>query len=277
MAYSVLTRLGKYAMELKAAGTAPKDFSGPTEFRTHRPPAAGRRRARRLSGRRLPGAGRGRSASRLGRRHLDRRHQFRPHRRQSAGAARRAPARILGERDPLAARPLGMPTLSSLEIKNDMVRTDGQPGARPGRPVVRRAGLLQAAHPAADLVSRRQPRARSASTTSRRSRATLERLVDFDRINAGEMRFSVGAIRCAPAISSISTAPRTGSAPEHVMASGSLPPGFPGDRDRRRALLGWRHRLQHAAAMGAQTATAAATRSPSRSTCGAPAASCRAT
>jgi NTE family protein len=25
-------------------------------------------------------------------------------------------------------------------------------------------------------------------------RATLERLIDFDRINAGEMRFSVGAV-----------------------------------------------------------------------------------
>jgi len=58
-------------------------------------------------------------------------------------------------------------------------------------------------------------------------KATLERFVDFDRINAGEMRFSVGAVNV-----------RTGNfvyfdntthtiRPEHVMASGSLPPGFP--------------------------------------------------
>ena len=58
-------------------------------------------------------------------------------------------------------------------------------------------------------------------------KSTLERLVDFDRINAGEMRFSVGAVNV-----------RTGNfvyfdnethtiRPEHVMASGSLPPGFP--------------------------------------------------
>ncbi len=59
-------------------------------------------------------------------------------------------------------------------------------------------------------------------------RSTLERLVDFDRINkAGEMRFSVGAVNV-----------RTGQflyfdnadveiRPEHVMASGALPPGFP--------------------------------------------------
>jgi NTE family protein len=59
-------------------------------------------------------------------------------------------------------------------------------------------------------------------------RATLERLVDFDRINnSGEMRFSVGAVNV-----------RTGNfvyfdntthviSPAHVIASGSLPPGFP--------------------------------------------------
>jgi NTE family protein len=58
-------------------------------------------------------------------------------------------------------------------------------------------------------------------------KGTLERLVDFDRINAREMRFSVGAVNV-----------RTGNfvnfdnaeiaiRPEHVMASGALPPGFP--------------------------------------------------
>jgi NTE family protein len=57
-------------------------------------------------------------------------------------------------------------------------------------------------------------------------RATLERLVDFDRINAREARFSVGAVNV-----------RTGNftyfdnathviGPEHIMASGALPPAF---------------------------------------------------
>jgi len=57
--------------------------------------------------------------------------------------------------------------------------------------------------------------------------ATLERLVDFDLINAGATRFSVGAVNV-----------RTGNfvyfdnithqiGPEHVIASASLPPGFP--------------------------------------------------
>src|SRR6476659_1740127 len=58
-------------------------------------------------------------------------------------------------------------------------------------------------------------------------KSTLERLVDFDRINACEMRFSAGAVNV-----------RTGNfvyfdnethtiRAEHVMASGSLPPSFP--------------------------------------------------
>lgn len=57
--------------------------------------------------------------------------------------------------------------------------------------------------------------------------STLERLVDFDRINSGEIRFSVGAVNV-----------RTGNfvyfdnqshtiEPKHILASGALPPGFP--------------------------------------------------
>lgn len=58
-------------------------------------------------------------------------------------------------------------------------------------------------------------------------RTTLERFVDFDRINCREMRASFGAVNV-----------RTGNfvyfdtetdviRPEHVLASGALPPGFP--------------------------------------------------
>jgi NTE family protein len=58
-------------------------------------------------------------------------------------------------------------------------------------------------------------------------KSTLERLVDFDRINSREVRFSVGAVNI-----------RTGNFVyfdnaeieirlEHVLASGALPPGFP--------------------------------------------------
>ena len=58
-------------------------------------------------------------------------------------------------------------------------------------------------------------------------KTTLEQLVDFDRINAGTMRFSVGAtnVRTGTLTYFDNTTHRIG--PKHVMASGSLPPGFP--------------------------------------------------
>jgi NTE family protein len=58
-------------------------------------------------------------------------------------------------------------------------------------------------------------------------KATLERLVDFDRINAGGTRLSVGAVnvRTGNFIYFDTTTHRI--APAHIIASGSLPPGFP--------------------------------------------------
>jgi NTE family protein len=57
--------------------------------------------------------------------------------------------------------------------------------------------------------------------------ATLERLVDFDLVNDCATRFSVGAVnvRSGNFVYFDSTTHRIG--PAHVMASGSLPPGFP--------------------------------------------------
>jgi NTE family protein len=58
-------------------------------------------------------------------------------------------------------------------------------------------------------------------------KATLERLVDFDRINAGEMRFSVGAVNVRTGNFAYFDNETHTIRPEHVLASGSLPPGFP--------------------------------------------------
>jgi NTE family protein len=56
---------------------------------------------------------------------------------------------------------------------------------------------------------------------------TLERLVDFDRLNAGTIRFSAGAVNVRTGnFACFDTTTRT-IRPEHVMASGALPPGFP--------------------------------------------------
>src|SRR5215471_8067605 len=58
-------------------------------------------------------------------------------------------------------------------------------------------------------------------------RATLERLVDFDLLNAGATRFSVGAVnvRNGDFVYFDNATDQIG--PQHVMASGSLPSGFP--------------------------------------------------
>jgi NTE family protein len=61
-------------------------------------------------------------------------------------------------------------------------------------------------------------------------RATLERLVDFDRINSGEMRFSVGAVEVRSGNFIYFDSKTHKIAFEHIAASGSLPPGFPATR-----------------------------------------------
>jgi len=58
-------------------------------------------------------------------------------------------------------------------------------------------------------------------------RRTLESLVDFDRINSGETRFSVGAVNVATGNLVYFDNRTHVIGPEHVMASGALPPGFP--------------------------------------------------
>ena len=56
---------------------------------------------------------------------------------------------------------------------------------------------------------------------------TLEQLVDFDRINAREIRFSVGAVNVRTGNFAYFDNARMRIRPEHVMASAALPPGFP--------------------------------------------------
>jgi NTE family protein len=58
-------------------------------------------------------------------------------------------------------------------------------------------------------------------------RSTLENLVDFDRINSGEMRFSVGAVNIRSGNFVYFDSTTHTIRPEHIIASGALPPGFP--------------------------------------------------
>jgi NTE family protein len=56
---------------------------------------------------------------------------------------------------------------------------------------------------------------------------TLEELVDFDRINHGDVRISLGAVNVLTGASVYFDSQNMRIGPEHVMASGALPPGFP--------------------------------------------------
>ncbi|WP_338688046.1 DUF3734 domain-containing protein [Bradyrhizobium sp. 26S5] len=58
-------------------------------------------------------------------------------------------------------------------------------------------------------------------------KTTLERLVDFDRINAGMTRFSAGAVNVRTGNLVYFDTARHTIRPEHILASGALPPGFP--------------------------------------------------
>jgi NTE family protein len=58
-------------------------------------------------------------------------------------------------------------------------------------------------------------------------RATLLELVDFDLLNSGAVRCSVGAVQVRTGNMKYFDTAYERLSPEHIMASGALPPGFP--------------------------------------------------
>jgi NTE family protein len=58
-------------------------------------------------------------------------------------------------------------------------------------------------------------------------RATLEKFIDFDYLNQGAMRISVCAVDLDDGQSKVFDSTQQWIGPEHIMASGALPPGFP--------------------------------------------------
>src|SRR5467141_3114137 len=122
--------------------------------------------------------------------------------------------------------PLGVPQLSSINITNDVVhRFVNQ---------TRALGIMMFGAPHFFTPRLLSPVFWPSPNADQLSfydvaplKATLERLVDFDRLNARAMRFSVGTVNVKTAnfVYFDSTTHRI--RPEHIIASGSLPPGFP--------------------------------------------------
>ncbi len=86
-------------------------------------------------------------------------------------------------------------------------------------------GFFKPRFPPAPLQPRGSPGAISYYDTAP-LKLTLERLVDFDRINAGGMKLSVGAVNVRTGNFAYFDSSKQKIDARHIMASGALPPGF---------------------------------------------------
>ena len=154
--------------------------------------------------------------------------------------------------DFVSASPFGLPNLPILEIEADI-----------GHRVINQLQALTAMlFGAPNFFTPRLPppmpfaRRRSvhAELLRRRSAQSDARAAGRFRPDQFRARCASASARstCGPAISSISTPTTHRIGPEHIMASGSLPPGFPATEIEGELLLGRRPRLEHAAGMGAR-------------------------
>jgi NTE family protein len=121
------------------------------------------------------------------------------------------------------AGPLGM---APAAIRGDLARSLLNQLSASAALVGGVAGFFAPRFPVAWLQPPGSPEATSHYDTAP-LKSTLERLIDFDRINARQTRFSVGAVNVGTGnfVYFDNTTHKIG--PEHVLASGALPPGFP--------------------------------------------------
>ena len=126
----------------------------------------------------------------------------------------------------VSAPPFGMPFLAALEGRDEFTHTLINQVSSLGALIGGAPGFFQPRAPPPFLYPNGAPEALSYYDVAP-LRATLEALVDFDLINSGAMRFSVGAVNVRSGNFVYFDNTTYQICPEHVMASGSLPPGFP--------------------------------------------------
>ena len=126
----------------------------------------------------------------------------------------------------VSAPPFGMPYVEALEGRDEFTHTVINQARSWGALVGGAPGFFQPRVPPPFLYPNGAPEALSYYDVAP-LRATMERLVDFDLLNAGEMRFSVGAVNVRSGNFVYFDSSTYQICPEHVIASGSLPPGFP--------------------------------------------------
>jgi len=126
----------------------------------------------------------------------------------------------------VSAPPFGMPFLAALEGRDEFTHTLINQVSSLGALIGGAPGFFQPRAPPPFLYPNGAPEALSYYDVAP-LRATLEALVDFDLINSGAMRFSVGAVNVRSGNFVYFDNTTCQICPEHVMASGSLPPGFP--------------------------------------------------
>ena len=126
----------------------------------------------------------------------------------------------------VTAPPLGIPYMPGLTIQNDMQHQIVNQWRALGIMLMGAPSFFKPRFPPPIFTPAGNPGNLSFYDISP-LKTLLESLVDFDRINAGETRFSVGAtnVRTGNFAYFDNKTHKVGAA--HVMASGSLPPGFP--------------------------------------------------
>ena len=234
---------------------------------------AGRRRTGGVSGGRLRGGRRSRHPADVGRRHLDRRDQLRHHRRQSAPAMRCPPARILG-------------TGQRRRWLERVVRPDARrrDRARLRQSVRGGPGHVEAACPAFSGRASSRPylpgrdRRGDELVRYRRAQGDARAVCRLrpDQCRA-RRRFSVGAVNVRTGNFAYFDNATDKIRPEHIMASGR-PAARPSRRSRSTAnIIGTAAWCRTRRSTGSCRRAPTSTRWSCRSTCGAPAATCRAT